>query len=176
MGQHYTITFGRDLEVWKHTAQGWVDCDVTRTSDMELSVKPIEPIETALRASPDGFSILLPQTMGNPVTLCWRAASRTAGVVEFTLGRALAARSLVLCGVEKAAEREVLRAFNKQARRWGNVWIRYGEGDPRIYSIKERPLMVTVFHVDKNDHERQLGVGIAQRAFAAAYFRFRFIA
>jgi hypothetical protein len=174
-GQFFLIEFTHEMEVLPGTAHGWFHREDIGEDGPIFDA--VAPLMDDLRQSPAGFETKLHDPRGGrPMLIRWRPHSQTAGTAEFWMNGTLAARSLLLCGVEKSAEWRALRQFNREApRRW-----RTADDDPRaaprLLQLHERPLYASIIFLDKNDATRRVVLLIAQRAFAAAYFRVRFVA
>lgn len=125
---------------------------------------------------PDGFRCEVPNVMGRKADLQWTADGKTSGLADVYCDGEMISRALLLCGVDKAVERESLRRFNRAAPERA-PWLRTADpSPPRILSLKARPLAVTILNMDKNDAMRYWCAAIPNRCLATAYFRVKFVA
>jgi hypothetical protein len=172
-GTYYLIEYGSDLDLWKMGGPNWHNCLDFRKSEIPLVQAQIGACDETLRSNPNGCDIVLPRNGGPGFTLIWRPTNPTHGLLECRDGREEVSSSLFLTGVGRQAERKALNAFNSFAR--GKRRIRYSPETPGIASLKQRPLCVTVYRIDKNDLRHGFAL-LAVKAFAVAFFRSRFVA
>ena len=93
---------------------------------------------------------------------------------DLSLGGSLAASTLLLCGVDKAAETLQLREFNTTAGKQPRGRVK--DGWSRPYRVRERPLCASVWLIDKNDSTANNTVNSALQALASAFFRSKWVA
>jgi hypothetical protein len=103
--------------------------------------------------------------------LRWRSTASTAGIV--TVRRSdgeLVSVSLLAAGQNPAADATTLDAFQKHLVRQ----LRKTEFEPAfdLVHIKQRPLVATMTLASNCDGSEQMIEALADRCFAAAYFRY----
>lgn len=92
----------------------------------------------------------------------------------FTLNDEDAAEALFLCGVDKTEETRCLRDFNSTAGKQPRG--RAEDGWLRPYRLPQRPLCASVWLIRKHDATATCTINLALQAFAAAYFRLKWVA
>ena len=176
-GHYYCIQYDQCLAYFLGKP-GWFKADIMREErPVPCNTEAVELITGLLRENDQTLHADLPELFtGFPPTVSWTAWSPTAGELVVRCSRETLSRSLLLCGVDPGAERLALRRFNKEAPKRGG-WMRDEPDDPpRILSVKERPLLMSIMLFDKNAPSLFWCANLAQRCFAAAYFRRRFVA
>jgi hypothetical protein len=133
---------------------------------------------------PQGFSATLP---GSLVHARWAPSSDTSGVLTVRCAGnvpaaaaaaeragALASLSLLATGINAPADRITFDAFQKHLLRQ----LRDSGFEPAfdLMALAQRPIVVTVNFQAPSREADQLLVALADRCFAAAYFRFHQLA
>jgi hypothetical protein len=122
----------------------------------------------ALWQSGDEFEVPLPpEPLG--VTLRWRASASSSGIATLRCEGHLASLSLLASGINAESDHLTLEAFQRHLL----SELRDTGFEPafELMDLKERPLVATINFRAPQQPERQLLVALADRCFAAAYFR-----
>jgi hypothetical protein len=127
----------------------------------------ITSFATLLWRSPDEFEATLPTSTG--VAVRWRSSSATSGIVTLRCNEVLASLSLLASGVSAEADRVTLDAFQRHLVRE----LHGTETEPAfaLMDLSERPVVATINFQSPADELDRLIVALADRCFAAAYFR-----
>ena len=123
----------------------------------------------AVWRSPEGFEVALHDERPNLV-LRWRAAAPTAGVATVWDGGTLASVSLLCSGLEGDADRITLDAYQRHL-----LHELHDTGYEPAFSLihlRERPLLATIGFAAPDEPVDKLLVALADRCFAAAFFRY----
>ena len=122
---------------------------------------------THLYRSPQEFDTELPRRP--ELTFRWRASAETAGISTLRYHGDLASLGLLASGVNPEADRLTLDAFQKHLLRelHGTAF----EPAFGLSDAPQRPLVAVVPFTAPHEPEEQLVVALADRCFAAAYFR-----
>jgi hypothetical protein len=128
---------------------------------------------THIWRSPDEFETPLPHGREH-MTFRWRATAKTAGITTLRSHGELASVGLLATGIEPDADTITFDAFQKHL-------LRELHGTPfepafALMEIKDRPLIATMTFLDPPDKTDQLVLALADRCFAAAYFRYHSLA
>jgi hypothetical protein len=125
-------------------------------------------LATHLYRSPQEFDTTLPHWPD--LKLRWRACAETAGISTLRYREELAALGLLASGVNPDADRLTLDAFQKHLLRE----LHGTEHEPAfgLSDAAERPLVAVVPFRAPHDPQEQLVAALADRCFAAAYFRY----
>jgi hypothetical protein len=129
----------------------------------------ITEMATHLWRQPDEFEA--PLLIGQKdLTLRWRAVAPTAGIATVRFDGTLASVSLLASGLNPEADQITLQAFQRHLL----TELRDTGYEPAfaLMDLKQRPLVATVGFASPPEPVRQLLVALADRCFAAAYFRF----
>jgi hypothetical protein len=113
------------------------------------------------------------------ITLRWKAVAPTAGIATVRFDEApstssgqaqLASFSLLASGLNAEADQITLQAFQRHLL----TELRDTGYEPAfaLMDLRQRPLVATVGFASPPDPQRQLLVALADRCFAAAYFRY----
>jgi len=127
----------------------------------------ITSFATLLWRTPDEFEATLPTTAG--VHVRWRSSSPTSGILTLRCESELASVSLLASGVSPDADRLTFEAFQRHL-------LRELHGTPTepafaLMDLRERPLIATINFLSPPQELDRLIVALADRCFAAAYFR-----
>src|SRR5688500_12683498 len=127
----------------------------------------ITSFATLLWRSPEEFETILPTATG--VAVRWRSSSETSGIVTLRCDDVLASLSLLASGVSADADRLTFDAFQRHLLRE----LHGTEHEPSfaLMELDERPVVATInFQSPPAELDRVI-VALADRCFAAAYFR-----
>jgi hypothetical protein len=123
---------------------------------------------TSLWRSPQEFEISLPLA-NTDMKLRWLASAETAGIATLRTGRELTSLSLLASGIDENADRATLEAFQLHlVRELHDTGIEPAFG---ITDLTLRPIVATIAFRSPADPKKQLVAALADRCFAAAYFR-----
>lgn len=129
----------------------------------------ISTFSAAVWRSPQEFETpLLP---GNRrLTLRWRASAATAGIATVRNGDDLASVSLLCSGLDEQADALTLGAYQQHLL----AELRDTGYEPAfdLMELRQRPLVATVAFLAPPEKGDQLLVALADRCFAAAFFRY----
>jgi hypothetical protein len=132
----------------------------------------IVQLATHLYRSPEEFEApLLPS---RNLTFRWRASAPTAGISTVRHDGQLASLGLLASGLNRDADHATLAAFQSHLLHE----LRNTGFEPAfaLMDLRQRPLVVSVpFHAP-DDKADQLLLALADRCFAAAYFRYLHLA
>jgi len=124
----------------------------------------------ALWRSPEEFESPLPDGRRHMV-LRWRASASTAGIATLRWHDTLASTSLLATGKDEAADRLTLAAAQTHLlRELHDTGFEPAFG---LIEIPERPLLATINLQPPDDRHDRIIAALADRCFAAAYFRFQ---
>jgi hypothetical protein len=123
--------------------------------------------------SPDEFEGQLP-VQGSALTFRWRSASPSSGIGTLRAGGELAAVSLLASGVSHHTDSLTLETFQKHLLR--ELHDTGFEPAFALVELTERPLSATFNFKSPESHIDRLVAALADRCFAAAYFRFQGLA
>jgi hypothetical protein len=129
----------------------------------------IGTLSGAVWRSPLEFEVALHEERRHLV-LRWRAAAATAGVATVWDHKHLASVSLACSGLDEDADRITLDAYQRHLLHE----LRDTGYEPAfsLVHLRERPLLATVGFATPADPIDQLLVALADRCFAAAFFRY----
>ncbi|HEY7090906.1 MAG TPA: hypothetical protein VH518_22610 [Tepidisphaeraceae bacterium] len=130
-------------------------------------------ISGALWRDPEEFelNLLLPPPR---VTLRWYATAPSAGIMTIRNYQNLASLSLLASGIDAAADQTTLKVF--QDRLLVELHDTGYEPSFDLLHIAHRPLVATIAFQSPADPEDRLTTALADRCFAASYFRFQHLA
>jgi hypothetical protein len=122
---------------------------------------------TLLWRAPEEFQTTLPTAAG--VAARWRCSSATSGIFTLRCDDVLASLSLLASGLSAEADRVTLDAFQRHLLRE----LHGTETEPAfaLMELSERPVVATINFASPPDELDRLIVALADRCFAAAYFR-----
>jgi hypothetical protein len=115
------------------------------------------------------FEVPLHPSRKSP-TLRWRASASTAGIATVRCGEELASISLVCSGLDEQADAVTLKAYQQHLM----LELRDTGYEPAfgLMELKRRPVVATIPFFAPPDPTDQLLVALADRCFAAAFFRY----
>jgi len=124
--------------------------------------------------SPEAFDEPLP-TGGSPLAVRWRAVGPTAGIATLrTESDDLVSLTLLACGLDAEQDRLTLAAFQQHLLR-GLHDTGY-EPAFALMDLADRPLAATINFTPPPDAAGRAVAALADRCFAAAYFRYHGLA
>jgi hypothetical protein len=115
---------------------------------------------------PAQFNILLP---GGRLTFRWRACADTAGIATLREGPELISLSLLLCGRDLDADAAVKKSLQIHLVR--ELHDTGYEPAFDLMNISDRPLLASIHFRPPTQPEDQQLFALADRCFAASYFR-----
>jgi hypothetical protein len=119
--------------------------------------------------NPDSFEIALAGSH-RKLILRWSASARTAGIMTIRHDDQLMSLSLLATGIEPQADTITIAAF--QNRLVHELHDTGSEPAFALLELNQRPLVATInFRSPPLDGDQQI-VALADRCFAAAYFRY----
>jgi hypothetical protein len=130
--------------------------------------------------SPDAFeepiSVGLPDVAdeGPGVTVRWRASAPSAGILTLRLAGRLLSVTLLACGLSAEQDEITLRAFQSHLLR--ELHDTGVEPSFDLLALAERPLAATINFAPPDDPAANRLTALADRCFAAAYFRYHGLA
>jgi hypothetical protein len=123
----------------------------------------------AIWQSPEMFEIPLTE-VPVPVTLRWVACAPTAGIATIRHEARLMSLTLLASGLDSTADTATLQAFQTHLLR--ELHDTGVEPALVLMDLAERPLAATINFLSPDDPVDQQIVALADRCFAAAYFRY----
>ncbi len=159
-----------DLNV-KGELQFKADYDYASLENLRLAGEMITSLATALYRSPEEFEISL--HLPGP-QFRWRASAATAGIATVRCDGELASLSLLASGIDPDADALTLSAFQNYLLR--QLHDTGTEPAFALLSLPERPLVATINFLSPPAERDRLIVALADRCFAAAYFRYHQLA
>ena len=129
----------------------------------------IGTLSGAVWRSPQEFEVPLHDERPH-LTLRWRASAATAGVATVWDRQSLASVSLACSGLDEDADRITLDAYQRHLLHE----LRDTGYEPAfsLIHLRERPLLATVSFATPAEPADKILVALADRCFAAAFFRF----
>jgi hypothetical protein len=128
---------------------------------------------TLLWQANDEFDSAIPGGEGG-LRFRWCASSPTTGIATLRHQSELLSLSLLVSGLDADADRLTLAAF--QSHQLHELRDTAYEPAFHLMEIVERPLVATVNFIDPPDQAARLTAALADRCFAASYFRFHQLA
>ena len=124
---------------------------------------------TQIYRNPEEFESDLPGSRSK-LRFRWRSSAETAGIATLRSDGELASLALLASGINPDADRLTLAAFQTHL-------TRELHGTPfepafALMDIPQRPLVAVVPFLEPSDQVDQLLMALADRCFAAAYFRY----
>jgi hypothetical protein len=133
----------------------------------------IVSFSTHMYRSPQEFEMELPQARSR-LRFRWWSSAETAGIATLRCEDQLASLGLLACGLNRDADRLTFEAFQTHL-------LRELHGTPfepafALLDIAQRPLVAVVPFMEPPNQVDQLLMALADRCFAAAYFRYHHLA
>jgi hypothetical protein len=150
-------------------------CEVRLTAEYEYSLLEKIPgagdlithLATHLWRSPDEFET--PLHHGTKLILRWRASSQSAGIATIRNSKRALSLSLLASGLDPEGDQLTLDAFQNHAVR--ELHDTGFEPSFDLIKLKPRPLLATIgLFLPQSEADRWV-FALADRCFAAAYFR-----
>lgn len=123
--------------------------------------------------SPDAFEGPLP-VQGTTLTFRWRSASPSSGIATLRTNGQLVAVSLLASGVSESTDNLTLETFQLHLLR--ELHDTGFEPAFALVDLRERPLSATFNFRSPVGHIDRLVAALADRCFAASYFRYNGLA
>ncbi len=127
----------------------------------------------AVWRSPEHFELDMP-TVGARMILRWVACAPGTGIATLRCNGALVSVSILACGTDSAADRITLEALQRHLL--GELRDSGYEPAFDVLQLSTRPLLATIVFRATIPAEDQMTAALADRCFAAAYFRYRGLA
>jgi hypothetical protein len=128
---------------------------------------------TAIWRNPETFELPLLGAKGQ-LALRWSATAKAAGIATIRHEDQLMSLSLLCCGKDGDADQITLQAFQSHLlRELHDTGVEPAFG---LMDLRERPLLATINFRSPPDRAEQAVVALADRCFAAAYFRYQGLA
>jgi hypothetical protein len=140
----------------------------TRLEQIPGTVELIAHASAHLWRSPEEFEAEMPPPHRH-ILLRWRASSTTSGIATLRVSSTLASLSLLASGLDADADRLTLEAFQRHLLR--ELHETRHEPGFELLNLVERPLLATINFIAPPDESDRRIVAMADRCFAAAYFR-----
>jgi hypothetical protein len=131
-----------------------------------LAAELIVTMATSIYASPGEFEIKL---LRPGMAFRWKAVSDTSGIASLRSEGELASISLLASGIDADADNITLSAFQSHLLR--QLHDSGVEPAFALMNLPERPLVATINFLSPPDERDRMIVALADRCFAAAYFR-----
>lgn len=104
-----------------------------------------------------------------PIVFRWAATSQTSGIATTRSGKRLLTLSVLASGISATSDRTTLDAIQSRIiRELHDSGVEPAFG---FINLKERPLVATLTLADPSLSTNQVIVALADRCFAASYFR-----
>lgn len=128
---------------------------------------------TTLYRSPATFELALPAVKAD-TTFRWLASAETAGIATLRTGGELTSISLLASGLDAQADHLTLEAFQHHlVRELHDTGV---EPSFALMDLTQRPVVATINFRSPEEHADQLVAALADRCFAASYFRYQNLA
>jgi len=162
-GKNFTVA---DLNV-RGELQLKAQYDYASLEQIPMAAELIVMLATVMYRSPDAFEadILRPG-----LQFRWRASAETAGIATLRCDGQLASLSLLATGIDESADTITLTAFQNHLLR--QLHDTGTEPAFALLDLPERPLVATINFLSPPEPDDRLAVALADRCFAAAYFRY----
>lgn len=134
---------------------------------LDLAAILIAEFATYLWRDPQGFDVTLPGI--SSLTMRWQPSAATAGIATLRHGDTVASISLLVAGLDPRGD-----AFTLQALQDRLVRQLHDTGHEPAFdlaALSERPLVASVHLRAPPAPDERAAFALADRAFAAAYFR-----
>lgn len=136
-------------------------------------VELIATLSGRLYQTPDEFELPLTRD-ADDISFRWRASAPTAGIATLRTRGELASLSILASGVSPDADTITLQAFQRHlTHELHDTGFEPGFG---LLEIAERPLVATATFRSPEGNGARLLVALADRCFAASFFRFHGLA
>lgn len=148
--------------------QSKTDCRYEHLEHVSEAAELIIQFSTLLWRNPEGFETCLSPPFAH-LWVRWRAAAPTAGIATVKCRGELAAFSLFVAGKEPEADRITLETFQRHLlRELHDTGFEPAFG---LLGLTERPLVATINFAPPVEKADKIHVALADRCFAASYFR-----
>jgi hypothetical protein len=161
--------FVADLNV-KGELQALAEYGYASLEQIPGAAELIVHFSTNLYRQPEEFETTLPHGRTH-MTFRWRASADTAGISSLRSHGELASVALLASGKNADADHLTLDAFQKHlVRELHNTQF---EPAFELMDLRQRPLVAVISFLEPTDKIDQLVIALADRCFAAAYFRYQ---
>jgi hypothetical protein len=140
--------------------------DYVSLEQIPLAADLIVTMSTAIYRTPAEFELKL---LRPGMAFRWKAVADTAGIASLRSEGELASISLLASGIDADADAIVLQAFQSHLLR--QLHDSGVEPAFALMNLPERPLVATINFLSPPDERDRMIVALADRCFAAAYFR-----
>lgn len=145
--------------------------DYASLEQIPIAAEMILTLATVLYRSPEEFET---QLVRPGMQFRWRASAESAGIATVRYDATLASLSLLATGLDHDADAITLSAFQSHLlRQLHDTGI---EPAFALMNLPERPLVATINFLSPPDEMDRMIVALADRCFAAAYFRYHQLA
>lgn len=153
-------------------AKGEVSLKEQYTYDVLQQIDPADTLiaefATHLWRDPEGFDVKLPRSPG--MTMRWRPSADTAGIATLRCRGTLASVSLLASGIDRTSDALTLQAFqNHLVRELHDTGF---EPAFDLVHLPDRPMIASVHFAPPDGPDERTAFALADRCFAAAYFRY----
>jgi hypothetical protein len=135
---------------------------------LDLAAMLIAEFATYLWRDPEGFDVTLPGLTS--LTMRWCPSAPTAGIAMLRHGDALASISLLVTGLDPRGDAFTLQTLQDRLVRQLHD-TGYEPAFDLVAALPERPLVASVHLRAPPAPDERAAFALADRAFAAAYFR-----
>jgi hypothetical protein len=122
---------------------------------------------------PQEFETAIPRTQGR-LNLRWRASAASAGIATIRDEGKILSLSLLASGLDSSADKLTLQAFQTHAVR--ELHDTGFEASFELIGLEQRPLIASIGLFQPQDQQDHWAFALADRCFAAAYFRYHRLA
>ena len=132
----------------------------------------IAQFSTLIWREPEEFESQI--SWASNLKLRWRASAPTAGILTLRWTDELASLSLLCTGMNEQADFLTLQAFQKHLL--AELHDTGYEPGFDLMDLKSRPLVATIAFRSPDEAREQMVAALADRCFAASYFRYHHLA
>ena len=159
------------------TVQGEVratsEYQYTQLEQIPGAAELIVHFATHLYREPREFETTLPHGRTH-MAFRWLASAETAGICTIRSRKELASLALLATGINPEADHITFDAFQRHLlRELHGTEFEAGFG---LMELKPRPIVAAMSFIEPEDKVDQLVLALADRCFAAAYFRYHHLA
>ena len=141
--------------------------------EIPAAVEMIGQFSGALWRSPEEFEVVLlsSRSVSSPLTFRWCSSAATAGIATLRCDGELTSLSLLASGLAHDADAITLKALQQHLLQE----LRDTPFEPAfaLMDLTERPLLATIDFRSPPDPADQVTAALADRSFAASYFRYQ---
>src|SRR4051812_30262326 len=164
--------FVTDLDV-RGEVRSTVEYQYENLEQITSAAELIVHFATLIWRNPEEFETSLPHGRTH-MDFRWRASAATAGICTLKSHGELASIGLLACGLDPDADHITFDVFQKHLlRELHGTEFEAGFG---LMELKQRPLVAAMTFIEPEDKIDQLVLALADRCFAAAFFRYHHLA